>query len=146
MKSLEAVTNILDDQVNGYKKLLELLQKERTCLIDLNAECVEEISKAKDTLIFKLRLLEAERIRLMKDFSDDEISLQRLSEITGNKKFLDTRSTLVSLLQSINELNSFNKVLLERSLNYIKSSSNFFGFFDSNGSSTPKGTLISGEM
>lgn len=146
MNQQENIKNILKEQLAAYKNLLELLQKERICLVDLNAECIDEVSKAKDNLIFKLRLLETERIRLIKEFAGEQISLQRLSDISGDPAFLDMRSKLISLLQSIEEMNEFNRVLIDRSLNYIINSTNFFSLLGINRGMPSKGTLLSGEI
>ncbi len=146
MKQEENIKNILKEQMSGYKSLLELLQKERICLVDLNAECIDEVSKAKDTLIFKLRLLETERIRLIKEFAGEQVSLQKLSEMAGDATFLDIRSKLISLLQSIEEMNEFNRVLIDRSLNYIINNANFFGLLGINSGRPSKGSLLSGEI
>jgi len=128
MSSVEATTRILNEQVNGYKKLVDLLQRERACLLDLNAKGVEELSKEKDTLIMRLRLLEEERVRVVKKEFNGEVSLQGLWKLTGDSAFMEIRSKLLSLVQSIEELNEFNRLLIERSLNYIRGTANFFGF------------------
>ncbi|NTU41612.1 MAG: flagellar protein FlgN [Nitrospirales bacterium] len=145
MRSEEAITRILNAQVSGYKALLELLQKERLCLIDFNAASVEELAKEKDTMILKLRLLEEERLRLMRDFGNGTMTLQALGELTGNPQFFDLRSKLKSLLQAIEELNNFNRVLIERSLSYCRSNSGFFNFFGIGEKMPMKGTLLSME-
>jgi flagellar biosynthesis/type III secretory pathway chaperone len=146
MTSEDTIAKILNEQVKGYKALLDLLQKERRCLIDFNAECVEELSKEKDILILKLRLLEEERMRLMTGSGNDSITLQTLGELTGNTAFPEIRSKLKSLLQAIEELNNFNRLLIERSLNYCRSNSGFFSFFGMNDSIPRKGMLLSKEM
>lgn len=146
MTSVEAIKNILSDQVEGYKELLELLKKEKACLIDLNADCVEELSKSKDVLVLRLRLLEEERVRLMQDFGDSKINLVTLGELTGNTVFLEIRSKLVSLFQSIDELNQCNKALIERSLTHIKNNLQFFAFFGIGSPGAEKGVFLSGEM
>src|SRR5512135_2041284 len=113
-----AITRILNEQVNGYKLLVELLQKERTCLLDLNAHGVEELSREKDTLVMKLRLLEEERIRLVRKHFSGDVSLRKLWEETGDDSLMDMRSKLLSLVQSIEELNEFNRLLIGRSLTH----------------------------
>lgn len=145
MTIIEQILNILNEQINGYKLLLDLLQKERECLLDLNVEGVEDIVKEKDTILLRLRLLEAERIRLTKIFSKDDITLRGLYEITGDASFIETRSKLISLLQSVEELNKFNRLLIERSLNYISGAINLFNFFDI-GTNIGKGARLSLEM
>ncbi len=112
----EAVIKILNEQINVYKMLVDLLQ--RACLPELNGLGVEALSKEKDTLITRLRLLEEKRMRLfMKHFNGD-VSLQKLGELTGDDIFMEIRSKLLSLLQSIEELNQFDG--LGHFLNYIK--------------------------
>jgi len=141
----EQISKILNEQVMGYKMLLELLQRERLCLIDLNAGAVEELYKEKDLLILRLRLLEEERLRLMKDCGTGDITLKKLGELTGNETFLDIRSKLRSLMQAIEELNNFNRLLIERSLSYFRSNEGFFNTFGFGYGVPLKGMLISRE-
>ncbi|MBI5634149.1 MAG: flagellar export chaperone FlgN [Nitrospirae bacterium] len=145
MSQEDALARILNEQVNGFKTLLELLQRERLCLIDLNAGAVEELYKEKDILILRLRLLEEERLRLMKDFGKGDLTLQKLGELTGNNTFFDLRSKLKSLVQAIEELNNFNRLLIERSLSYFRSNAGFFRTFGFNEGLPQKGMLLSRE-
>ena len=145
MNPEEALAKILNEQVNGYKELLELLQKERQDLIDFNAGSIEELYKGKDVLILRLRLLEEERIRLMKDVGSNTMTLKALAEKTGNSAFLELRSKLTSLVQAIEELNSFNRILIDRSLGYLKTNAHFFNIFGMNEGRPQKGMLLSKE-
>ena len=145
MNPEEALAKILNEQVNGYKELLELLQKERQDLIDFNAGSIEELYKGKDVLILRLRLLEEERIRLMKDVGSNTMTLKALAEKTGNSAFLELRSKLKSLVQAIEELNSFNRILIDRSLGYLKTNAHFFNIFGMNEGRPQKGMLLSKE-
>lgn len=131
MRTADAIKGVLNEQIAGYRSLLGMLQRERECLLDLDAAGVEGISKEKDTTVIRLRLVEEERVRLTKKFCTEngisgEISLQRLAGITGDDTFQTYRLQLVSLMQSIEELNSFNMILIGRSLNFIKNSRVFF--------------------
>ncbi len=145
MASVDGIIKILSEQAQSYKRLLEVLREERVSLLDFNAEGVEELSKEKDTLVLRLRLLEEERIRLMSDFSDSNISLLKLSEITGNDSIKDIRLELISLLQSIEELNELNRFLIDRSLNYIRNTRNFFGTFGINCNLNNSGAFLQRE-
>ncbi len=150
MTSEKALTDILKEQINAYKVLNELLKKERKCLIDIESEKVEEISKEKDTVIMKLRLLEEERQRLTMQCADhnglgSDINLEELGKATGNKEFPDLRSQLLSLLQSIEEMNRFNSILIDRSLNYLRTNTKFFSIFKSENNSQTTGMLLSKE-
>jgi hypothetical protein len=125
MKTVDAIKNILIEQVNGYRSLLILLQKERGYLLNLNSAGIETLSKEKDNLSLKLRLLEEERLRLLEQFStengvDGEMSLNRLYDITGDDAFKVIRLQFISLIQAISELNEFNRILIDRSLNFLR--------------------------
>lgn len=147
MSVAEGIKNLLLEQVRGYRELMELLQQERSCLLELDALRVEELSKAKDTLILKLRLLEAERMRLCEECFGGETSLEGISQATGDAEFLEIRSRLLSLSQGIGELNDFNRLLIDKSLHYVRSTSLFFSLFGIGGeSSGHRGRLVSGEV
>jgi flagellar biosynthesis/type III secretory pathway chaperone len=150
MTPVQAIISILKEQINSYKMLLDLLRKERTCLIDIDAEKVEEFSKEKDTVLMKLRLLEEERVKLIEKFAEDRgipgnINLQKLGELTGESIFTNLRSQLKSLLQSIDEMNEFNRILIDRSIRYFKASTSFFSSFSSEPMDKSIGALLSRE-
>ncbi len=150
MTSVEAIISILKEQISGYKVLLNLLQKERSCLIDIDAEKVEELSKEKDTVLMRLRLLEEERQRLTKKFAEDndlsgDINLKGLGALIGDDALLTLRSQLQSLLQSVEEMNEFNSVLIDRSIKYFKLNTNFFSSFAPKLARKSKGAFLSKE-
>ncbi len=125
MKGLEDIKYILNEQINGYSLLLEKLRKEKECLISLDTYEIENLAKEKDIIILKLRLLEEERIRItnrlkIENNLIDDISLQGLSEITGDEFFQKARLKLISLCQAISEINEFNRILIDRSMSLIK--------------------------
>lgn len=150
MTSDTAIISILREQIKTYKVLHDLLSKERSSLINIDAEKVEAISKEKDTVIMRLRLLEEERQRLIRQFTEDngfsrDINLDELGRVTGNSVFSDLRSSMLSLLQGIEEMNRFNSILIERSLNHIKATTNFFSLFRKEHNTQTKGVLLSKE-
>lgn len=151
MSLINNIRNILHEQINGYRDLLHVLQKERNCLIEFDASGVEALSKEKDTVILRLNLLEEERIRLVNTFKNEnsikgDINLQKLSELTHDDTFHKLRSQLMSLLQSISELNELNRILIERSLYFIKNTAQFFDSFGLNAASINKGAVLSREV
>ncbi len=150
MTPVQAITSILKEQISSYKLLLDLLQRERICLVEIDAEKVEEFSKEKSTILMRLRLLEEERAKLIEEFAEDRgipgnINLQRLGELTGDSIFANLRSQLRSLLQSIEEMNEFNKILIDRSIRYFKASTGFFSSFSSEPTQKSTGALLSRE-
>jgi len=150
MSTVENVKSILNDQIGAYRILLDVLQREREYLVHFNAPEVEALSKEKDTIVLKLRLLEEERCRLIKMFASenhvaDNISLLRLTEMTGDQAFQRLRLQLVSLLQGIVEMNEFNRVLIERSSSMIRNALDFLGSFGVIHQSRNTGSLFSRE-
>jgi flagellar biosynthesis/type III secretory pathway chaperone len=146
----QSIKSILSEQVSGYRTLMEVLRREREYLVHFNAPGVEALSKEKDTVVLQLRLLEEERIRLVRAFAADrklaeDPSLQRLAEITGDEIFQTLRLQLVSLLQGIVELNEFNRVLIERSSGVVKNALQFLSSLGVNLNAKNTGTRISRE-
>lgn len=135
MNTSDGIKAIMSELISGYRVLQTLLQKERGCLINLNASQIEDLSKEKDTIVMRLKLLEGERKRLLKNYYlekgiQGEIDLQMLFKVAGDESFEPMRLQLTSLIQSIAELNEFNKILIDRSVNFFK---NTIGFLDSAG-------------
>jgi hypothetical protein len=151
MRLIDSIKSILIEQIKSYRVLLELLQKERECLINLNANEVENLSKEKDTTLLRLRLLEEERLRLIKEYSADNsiigsVSLQSLSELSADNDFQLIRSQLTSLLQSIQELNDFNMILIGRSLSAVRQSVGFLESFGLHINQNNAGLMLSKEI
>jgi flagellar biosynthesis/type III secretory pathway chaperone len=150
MRSEEAIINILQEQIKSYKALLVLLKEEKECLVNIKPDKVSELSKEKDTIVMRLRLLEEERVRLVNEFVREnqisgKVNLKQLATITGNDDFITLRSKLVSLLQNVEEMNKFNSLLIDRSINYIKTTTSFFGTFSEENAAKTTGVLLSKE-
>jgi len=151
MSTTDRIKTILSEQIHGYRTLLEVLQRERECLVHLNPEGVETLAKEKDTIMLKLRLLEEERMRLVSAFAVEhgttgEMTLQRLHDVTGDASYSQLRLQMISLLQAIAEFNEFNKILIERSVNFVRRT---LSFLDASGLSANRnraGSIVSREV
>ena len=138
MTVTDCIKDILTEQITAYSMLQSLLQREKICLINVNHSEIEVCSKEKDTILIRLRLLEDERKRLLKKYSvqkgiSGEVNLNMLYQDTGDDSFESMRLQIISLLQNITELNEFNRILIDRSVNLFK---NTLGFLDSAGFDT----------
>lgn len=159
MKTANEIKKVLSLQIEGYKALFELLKKERENLVDFNEQGVETLAKEKYTQTLKLRLLEEERLRLMKKLVTEingvpskngrklsvDMNINTLAEITGDSDFNGIRTLLKSLLQSIDELNEFNKVLIDRSLKYVRNNINFLNLHGVNPTVGKTGVFLAKE-
>jgi hypothetical protein len=54
---LEHLTKIMAQHIGGYDRLAQLLLKEQAALIEHDLEKIQKISKAKETLALKIKLL-----------------------------------------------------------------------------------------
>jgi flagellar biosynthesis/type III secretory pathway chaperone len=153
MNPLPPLKAILLEQEKCCKALVALLQRERAHLIEFDVPSVEELTKEKDTLLLRLRLLEEERLRLTAALvaagtvlPGGEATLRALCEQTGDAELSGIRLKLVSLVQSIEDLNGFNRHLIDRSLGSVRTAT---GFFQAFGGHRPapatSGTLLSRE-
>ncbi|MBF0488389.1 MAG: flagellar protein FlgN [Nitrospirae bacterium] len=159
MKTANEIKKVLTLQIEGYKALFELLKRERENLVDFNEQGVEGLAKEKYTQTLKLRLLEEERLRLMKKLVTEinsvppknggsvsvDMNINTLAEITGDADFNGIRTMLKSLLQSIDELNEFNKVLIDRSLKYVRNNINFLNLHGVNPTVGKTGVFLARE-
>jgi flagellar biosynthesis/type III secretory pathway chaperone len=146
----KAIISILKEQISAYKMLLELLKKERECLVNFDAEKVEEVSKEKDTVVMRLRLLEEERVRLIEKFAEDSnlscnLNLEKMAKHTGDDTFSVLRSQMLSLLQIIDDMNKFNSILINRSIKYVRTTTSFFNSFTTHHLPQTTGVLLSKE-
>ncbi|NOZ25518.1 MAG: flagellar protein FlgN [Nitrospirae bacterium] len=133
MKNPVQILKILDEQVRSYSRLYELLKGEKEAIVSFDPLQVERLAKEKDSLVLQLRLLEEERKRLVDEFFGDGNGGRSISDLhtaTGDKRFLDLRSRLLSLLQGIGELNEVNRLLIERASLHLRASSAFLQAFD----------------
>lgn len=69
MSIFENIKSVLSEQVIGYRTLIDILRQERECLVCFNPAGVESLSREKDTIVLKLKLLEEERVRLVRAFA-----------------------------------------------------------------------------
>jgi len=118
--------NILNELMKYYTLLYELLKREKIHLLNLDMDSIIEITKEKDTLLLKLRLLEDERKRLISKFVKDEIAINNILEYKKNSFMSDIFLKLTSLIQDIKKLSGVNRILISRSLDYINNISHFF--------------------
>ncbi len=153
MKPLVSIKKILLEQEKCCNALVALLQRERTHLVDFDVSAVEALAKEKDILLLRLRLLEEERQRLTAALAaewpalrEGEVTLRAIAERTGDAELSGIRLKLLSLVQSIEDLNGFNRHLIDRSLQSVRTAAGFIHSFGGNRPApAANGTLLSRE-
>lgn len=132
---MKELKDVLKYQIKAHDELVSLLQKEREALMLFNPDEIERLAKEKDMVLMKIRLFEEERFKLLSQISninkiDENITLSKLVELTGDQEFRELGLKLISLIQSVIELNEFNRILIERSSRHV---SNFLVFLENSG-------------
>lgn len=132
---MKELKEVLKSQIKIHDELVTLLQKEREALILFEPDEIERLAREKDMLLMKIRLFEEERMKLMEELSKknnltENITLSKLVELTGDREYRELGLKLLSLIQSVIELNEFNKILVERSSRHVN---NFLVFLENNG-------------
>lgn len=143
MKNYDDLKKILLHMLNAYKDLLSVLQQEKYSLVNLEMDNIDHIIKEKDTLLLKLRLLEEERQRILKTEKMENKKILNIYEETKDLDLKNIHSTLLSLMQAIEEVNSFNRILIERSIDFLKLK---MKFLECAGINKGKNSLVSMEF
>jgi len=125
---------LLTQEIEVHKHLLALLHKEKEFLIDLSTEEILENTKKKETCTLKIKMLEESRSVLVKQLSQhysvppEELTVSKIVSLLEepHRSTLDaTRSTLTSLIKSIQEANQHNGLVVKDALHYCKRSLDF---------------------
>ncbi len=139
---LDNLSEILKEIVEGYSALVDLLQRERRFIIENSLNELHDCIKQKETMILKIKMLENSRISLtdkLAEFLKSEIrnpqsaipnpvTLSYISDSTVepySSIFKNYRSKLLSLTQTIRDVNRENKNFIEVSMDTLKESFKF---------------------
>lgn len=131
-KNFENLLEILEKEVDLYREFLGLLQMERQYMVDLSLDKLHECVNHKETIVLNFRILEDSRRDVIESIQDGyksgPLTLFMIINIAPQryKKGLELcRSNLISLVNSIKEINQVNGILAERAINYTRSSLSF---------------------
>ena len=128
---LDDLLGLLEGEIGLYASMLLALQKEKKAIVDSNHKALNETSRKKENLFLKIRILEEQRISILKKLaqelgqSSQDLTLSKLSQLVQephSTRLVDCHSTFLSLAQSIQEINQSNKTLLTHSLDLVKTS------------------------
>jgi len=128
---LNKFLDILEGEKALYLSLLSVLQLEKKAVIDSKFKELNENSKKKENLILKIRILEEQRVKLLKKLCDlfnyplqniDLLILSQLVDEPYSTRLKEYHSNLSALIESIQEINHANKDLITHSLELVKGS------------------------
>ena len=123
-----ALADNLDSQVKVYRALLEVVRKEREVLVAAQIEQLNENNKTKETILVKVRSLDAARSKYAHDLAQAvgaDPAQPRLLEIASKLNLTDgdrlrvLHSTLELLVKRLSEINKGNESLVQAALQNV---------------------------
>lgn len=130
---LDKLIRLLAHATELYQSLLRVVQNEKDAVVGLNLKQLNEVCKAKDNLLLKLRILEEQRLQVMNRVaaelgcSPEGLTLARLSEQVDEsyaRRLLDCSTDLLALIQTLQAVTQQNKSLMSHSMQLIQGSYN----------------------
>ena len=124
---MENLLNILDEELNLYKTLLELSNKKTALLKESNSKDLEAISKEEETLVATVIEKEKARIQEVKNICkrygkpEQSLKIEELCEFIDNSKeeLIDFKKQITEVLEELKKANEINSALINSSLEYI---------------------------
>ena len=161
----EKLIGLLESQTGLYSSLLTVLQAEKAAALNSDLEPLNRAVKEKENVLLEIRILEEQRLNMLNQVAGfigkptRQLTLKRLAQQLPDpyaEQVRTCRSNLISLTQSIQELNNSNRKLFRRSLELVKGSINLLGSLRSPapvycqagklGTATSSGRVLSGSV
>ena len=130
---LDKLLGLLDQVAEIYQSLLAVMDNERDAVVAADLKELNEAAKVKDNLLLKLRILEEQRMHLLKKLADqlnhpsEDLTLTNLSQILEEphaNQLKDRSIRLLALLKFIQRANERNGSLFAHSLELVRGSLN----------------------
>lgn len=128
---LNRLIGLVEEETDLYGALLSVLQKEKEAVVSSDLKELNEGSKQKESLILKIRILEEQRLTLLKKLADSlghssqYLTLTQVYQVVDepySSRLRESSSNLSALVQSIQEVNHTNKALLIHSIELVRGS------------------------
>lgn len=130
---IHALVVVLEDQIRVYRHLLEIVRKEKDILVSANLDDLNENNRAKESMLLKIRSLEAQRLHvalevfralgLQGDYPRLLEMARHLDEVNSDK-LRNIHSVLELLLKRVQEYNRQNEALVQAALTNITGAMN----------------------
>ena len=129
---LDELTGLLEEHQGHYEKLSQMLVKERAALINIDLDQIQQIAKAKENTILKVKLLLPPLSRAIKaaaaEYGVPEDPLPTLAELAGavpqlwSGKLRRAGLTLARHKRTITRHNNTNRNFVQEALDMISGS------------------------
>jgi flagellar biosynthesis/type III secretory pathway chaperone len=130
----DSLISLLEREIEVYRGILDSIAEEKKILLKPSLDKIYESNARKETLILKAKLLEEVRSGIVKKLasalgkSEQDLTLSKLALAADENRarlILEFRDVLSPILKEIRERNENNKLLLDSSLKFVKSSIQF---------------------
>ncbi len=106
METIRNLIDVLESEFALYQELLELLISERKIITEWDIDKIVEITKIKDTILYKEKLLEEAREKIIKKLSDDkDINLtdiiDKLEDEQEKTKLLELKTNISNIITKV---------------------------------------------
>jgi flagellar biosynthesis/type III secretory pathway chaperone len=127
MEKLINLLDILKSQCELYSELVNVMNLEKAAVSRWQVDDTLELTKRKDTILYKEKVLEEARRTLMKkismDADTDRISLSEVIDLTDDQQlkseFVKVRNDLKNLVGRLNDENLALKILYRTNISLV---------------------------
>ena len=134
---LDFMTNqllgVLERESEIYRSMLTVIEKESKAAVRANLKALTKAVEEKENILAKLRLIEEERIRLVREmaealgYSSQGLTLTMISQLVGEpfaERLSQAGTELSTVLNTVKNANHRNKQLFEHSQELLRGSFN----------------------
>ncbi len=123
--------SLIEGENGLFQTLLSILQKEKKAVVISDLKEINETTKEKESLFLKIRILEEERSRMLirlanhLGYRSRDLTMSKISQLIEepySSRLKYCYSNLLSLVQSIQEINHNNRSLITHSLELVRGS------------------------
>lgn len=135
---MDDLTQVLESEIIGYKKLIALSEAMKEALIAADVPAVDRVTADQEQAANDIQSLEGRRARIMSDIAivlnkkPEEMKVSMLEESLAKnqpelqKKLADVRIELKEIMDELKRVNKTNQTLIKQSMELLEFDLNLF--------------------
>lgn len=135
MNSIQTLLDIMQSQKKLYTELLSILTEEKEAAINWDAKLTNELTKKKDTLIYKEKVINEAFVscirKIEKETGREHLRVEHIANEIADQELkpslLELRHDLLSLTKKVNECNTSLKIIFKTNTSLIEGLFNKLG-------------------
>jgi len=130
---INQLLRVLEREKDNYRSMLTLIDKETKAAVRSDLNVLTKAGEEKENILIKLRLLEEQRIRLVREMADAlgypprDFTITMISQLVGEpfgRRLSQAGTDLSTVLNTVKDANHRNKQLFEHSQELLRGSFN----------------------